>query len=213
VIAELRSGDVAVHGRIRVGVDLDGVVADFTGGWIRLYNAQFGASLAPEQVTTWDAPEQLTHFRAMTDFWRWARTAGGRGRSLFADLEPYPDAVAGLRKLLDVAHVTIITTKPTWAIPDTLRWLSRLDLPLREIHITSDKSAVECDVYLEDSPLQLRNLRRHRPGAIVCRFVRAWNRPVDGCVDVTDFDDLLVVVSELSRQSRPSAPRAGPPHP
>jgi len=184
--------------RIRVGVDLDGVVADFTGGWIRLYNAQFGAEVTPDQVTAWDAPEQLTHFGSMTGFWRWARSAGANGRSLFAALKPYPGAVAGLRALLDVAHVAIITTKPAWAIPDTLDWLARLRLPLREVHITSDKPSVPCEVYLEDSPMQLEALRRRRPDSVVCRFVRPWNSPVGGCVDVTDMDDLMVVVSELA---------------
>ena len=185
-------------GKLRVGVDLDGVVADFNGGWTRLYNAQFGSALTADQVTAWDAPEALTHFDSMTGFWRWARTAGGNGRSLFAELKPYPGAVNGLRALLDAAHVAIITTKPAWAIPDTLHWLARLGLPLREVHITSDKPSVPCEVYLEDSPIQLAALRRHRPEAVVCRFVRPWNRPVDGCVDVTDFDDFLVVVQELT---------------
>jgi 5'(3')-deoxyribonucleotidase len=191
----------AGSGKLRVGVDLDGVVADFTGGWIRLYNVEFGATLSPSDVMAWNAPEELTHFSSMTDFWRWARTAGDHGRSLFADLEPYPGAVAGLRALLGEAHVAVITTKPTWAIPDTLRWLAALDLPLREVHVTSDKPSVACEVYLEDSPFQLTALRRRRPQAVVCRYVQPWNRPVEGCVDITDFDDMLVVVSELAAHS------------
>lgn len=185
-------------GSLRVGVDLDGVVADFTGGWIELYNAEFGASLHTDQVTGWDAPAELTTFRSMTEFWRWARTAGSDGRSLFASLRPYPRAVDGLRRLLHEAHVAIITTKPGWAIPDTLGWLAALDLPLREVHITSDKPAVACDIYVEDSPKQLRALRRHRPDAVVCRWVRPWNEPLDGVVDVDDFDDVLVVVRSLA---------------
>lgn len=183
---------------LRVGVDLDGVVADFTGGWISRYNAAFGARLHPRQVTSWDAPAELTRFGAMREFWRWARTCGDEGRTLFSALEPYPDAVAGLRKLLDAAHVAIITTKPHWAIPDTLHWLSELELPLREVHITDDKPSVACDVYVEDSPHQLAELRRRRPDAVVCRWVQPWNRPVEGAVDVDDFDDVLVVVRALA---------------
>jgi phosphoglycolate phosphatase-like HAD superfamily hydrolase len=181
-------------------VDLDGVVADFNAGWIGRYNAAFGERLHPDQVTTWDAPASLTRFAAMGEFWRWARTCGDEGRSLFSVLRPYPGAVAGLRSLLDAAHVAIITTKPTWAIPDTLAWLAALDLPLREVHITSDKPSVGCDVYVEDSPKQLVELRRRRPDAVVCRWVRPWNRPVEGAVDVEDFDDVLVVVRALARQ-------------
>ncbi|HEY3263112.1 MAG TPA: hypothetical protein VGJ95_23050 [Pseudonocardiaceae bacterium] len=185
---------------VRVGVDLDGVVADFTGGWIELYNAAFGAGLHADQVTTWHAPVELTSFRTMTEFWRWARTAGNDGRSLFASLAPYPGAVDGLRRLIHEAHVAIITTKPNWAIPDTLGWLATLDLPLREVHITSDKPSVGCDVYVEDSPKQLAALHRHRPDSVVCRWARPWNRPMRGVVDVADFDDVLVVVRSLAAQ-------------
>ena len=192
-----------VRSSLRVGVDLDGVVADFTGGWVRLYNAAFGAMLTEDQVTSWDGPAELTGFGSMTKFWRWARTAGDGGRSLFASLRPYPGAVDGLRKVIEAAHVVVITTKPSWAIPDTLRWLAELDLPLREVHITSDKPAVPCEVYVEDSPKQLAALRRHRPQAVVCRWVRPWNEPMAGVVDVTDFDDVLVVLHSLPAQ-RPS---------
>ena len=189
-------------GTLRVGVDLDGVVADFTGGWVSLYNAAFGAGLHPDQVTTWDAPAELTSFATMTEFWRWARTAGGDGRSLFASLAPYPGAVDGLHRLISAAHVAIITTKPSWAIPDTLGWLAALELPLREVHITADKASVPCDVYVEDSPRQLAALRRHRPDAVVCRWVRPWNDPLDGVVDVDHFDDVLVVARSLAAARR-----------
>lgn len=185
-----------------MGVDLDGVVADFTNGWISRYNKAFGAHLKDEQATTWGAPAELTKFRSMTEFWRWARTAGDEGRTLFGSLEPYPGAVDGLRALMDAAHVAIVTTKPAWAISDTLRWLSELGLPLREVHITSDKPSVACDVYVDDSPLQLRNLRRERPDAVVCRWVRPWNEPRKGLVDVEDFDDVLVVVKSLDARRR-----------
>lgn len=174
------------------------MVADFTSGWVNRYNASFGARLHPDQVTDWHAPAGLTSFGSMSEFWRWARTCGDGGRSLFAALDPYPGAVDGLRSVLDAAHVAIITTKPVWAIPDTLGWLAQLRLPLREVHITSDKAAVECDVYVEDSPKQLAALRRRRPGAVVCRWVRPWNEPLDGAVDVHDFADVLVVLRTLA---------------
>ncbi|HEY0641307.1 MAG TPA: hypothetical protein VGD67_27070 [Pseudonocardiaceae bacterium] len=194
---------------LRVGVDLDGVVADFTGGWISRYNAAFGAALTDDQAITWGAPAELTRFGTMSNFWRWARTCADDGRSLFSVLSPYPGAVDGLRALLDAAHVAIITTKPQWAIPDTLAWLAGLDLPLREVHITADKAAVDCDVYVEDSPRNLRALRTRRPGAVVCRWVRPWNEPLAGAVDVEDFDDVLVVVRALSAGKTQQVRRAG----
>jgi uncharacterized HAD superfamily protein len=40
---------------MRLGIDLDGVVADFTGGWIRYYDDHFGTALTTDLVTSWDA--------------------------------------------------------------------------------------------------------------------------------------------------------------
>ncbi|MGH4015840.1 MAG: 5' nucleotidase, NT5C type [Pseudonocardiaceae bacterium] len=184
---------------LRIGVDLDGVVADFVSGWVQRYNAEFGTRLRACDAVEWHAAVRLTHFTSTGEFWRWARHAGRGGRSLFRDLPRYPGAVEGLRGLQRLAHVVIITTKPQWAVADTLAWLGDLDLPLREVHVTGDKTAVECQVYVEDSPEQLAALRRHRPDAVVCRWIRPWNSPLAGCLDVDSWPDLHVVARELAR--------------
>src|SRR5690606_36919427 len=119
--------------RLRVGVDLDGVVADFVSGWIERYDAEFGAALRPVDAVELNSGASLTHFGTTQRFWAWARHCGPDGRSLFRGLAPYPGAVDGLRELLDIAHVAVITTKPTWAVSDTLARLSELRLPLREV--------------------------------------------------------------------------------
>jgi hypothetical protein len=58
---------------MRLGIDLDGVVADFNAGWIQLHRNEFGSDLRPEMVTTWDGLHELGGFADMGAFWRWAR--------------------------------------------------------------------------------------------------------------------------------------------
>ena len=186
--------------QLRVGVDLDGVVADFVTGWITRYNADFGARLQVADAVEWHAAARMTHFGSMSKFWDWARTAGPDGYSLFRDLPVYDGAVQGLRALQRLAHVVIITTKPQWGVVDTLAWLGELRLPLREVHVTDDKADVDCAVYVEDSTQHLARLRARRPGSVVCRWVRPWNSPVDGCLDVDAWADVHVVVRELARR-------------
>ena len=184
---------------LRLGIDLDGVVADFNRGWIQAYNHRFDTRLAPEMVTTWDSPLELTHFPDMAAFWGWARDHGGH--SVFRHLELYPTALETLQALDGDGHqVVIITAKPDWAIHDTLQWLAEHRIPTREIHITEAKHAVGCDVYLDDAPQQLERITAVRSAtATVCRFVRAWNAPVPGAVDVHDWDDFRRTVSILEQ--------------
>ena len=184
---------------MRLGIDLDGVVADFNAGWIRIHREEFGSELQPEEVTTWDGLHVLAGFADMAAFWDWAQATEYRP-SIFRHFDPYPDAVDTLRALDASGHeIVIITAKPRWAVTDTLRWLADHELPTTEIHIQSAKYRVDCDVYLDDSPFVVPELVEHRPAATVCRFVRPWNDPVAGAVDVVTWQDFHALVTERSR--------------
>ncbi|MGH8913901.1 MAG: 5' nucleotidase, NT5C type, partial [Acidimicrobiia bacterium] len=76
---------------MRLGIDLDGVVANFTKGWVDFYNRDFGTNLAVEEAVAWDGLTTITHFPDMASFWKW--TADIDGRSLFWHLETLPGAV------------------------------------------------------------------------------------------------------------------------
>ncbi len=180
--------------RRRLGIDLDGVVADFNTGWIERYNAEFGTSLDAAQVERWNAPIGLTHFATMADFWRWAETCGG-GASLFRVLQPYPGAVEALQRLARHHAVVIVTTKPHYARHDTFAWLAEHRIPTSEVHIIDHKHEVGCDVYLDDADHNLVSLHSAHPSALVCRFVRPWNRAHPGVVDVETWDDFEALVA------------------
>jgi 5'(3')-deoxyribonucleotidase len=183
--------------RLRLGIDLDGVVSDFNAGWTRRYNHEFGTGLRPEEIATWRAPASLTHFGSMSRFWRWARTCAD-GNSLFSELEPYPGALDALNRLARRNRVVILTTKPSYAVHDTLAWLAEQRVPTTEVHITEDKASVPCDVYLDDADHNLERLVAARPESVVCRFVRAWNRPATGAVDVTSWAEFEAVVARVA---------------
>jgi len=179
---------------LRLGIDLDGVVANFNDGWITRYNRDFDADLTVDQVVEWDAPTYLTHFKGMAEFWDWARLCG-EGRSLFRSLGTYPEALHSLQELRRAGHrIVILTTKPDFAIHDTFEWLAEHKIPTTEVHIVEDKSAVECDIYLDDADHNLAALRSARSDSTVCRFVRPWNSAGDGLVDVESWPEFVDVV-------------------
>ena len=182
--------------RRRLGIDLDGVVADFNAGWISRYNEHFGTELTPEHVDVWDAPTLLTHFTDMSEFWRWARTSG-EGASIFRILQPYRGAVEALDRLAASHHSVIVTTKPRFAVHDTFEWLAEHRIPTTEVHIVDDKTTVDCDVYLDDADHNLSALSASHPGATVCRYVRPWNAPHEGVVDVDGWSEFERIVSSM----------------
>lgn len=56
--------------RLRLGIDLDGVVADFASGWMWFYNPEFGSDLQVEDSVSWSGLIDLTHFQNMAEFWK-----------------------------------------------------------------------------------------------------------------------------------------------
>lgn len=180
---------------MRLGIDLDGVVADFNGGWTRLYNLQYGTDLTAESVTRWNHIPDLTHFRHMGEFWRWA--ADLDGASLFRHLDTFPGALEALDALAEDHDIVVVTTKPDFAVEDTYEWIAEKGIPTAEIHITEDKWEVDCDVFLDDGPHVLPGLVSGRPRSVVCRYVRPWNQHVPGAVDVHDWDEFRTVVDGL----------------
>jgi 5'(3')-deoxyribonucleotidase len=182
---------------MRLGIDLDGVVANFTKGWMHFYNDQHGTALVEEDSRRWNDIVHLTHFDDMSEFWEWA--ADLDGRSLFWHLDPFPGAVEALVELHEEGHeIVVLTQKPAYAVTDTHEWVERVGIPAEEVHVIDQKWAIECEVYLDDGPHILPLLARHRPDATVCRYVRPWNDPVPGVLDVRDFDEFREVVSRLS---------------
>ncbi|HSM43381.1 MAG TPA: hypothetical protein VK969_00030 [Acidimicrobiia bacterium] len=186
---------------MRLGIDLDGVVANFTKGWMYFYNREFGTELVVEDSRNWGDLVDLTHFGDIDEFWNWSSDLDGR--SVFWHLEPFPGAVEALHELHRAGHyIVVVTTKPAFAVSDTNEWISTHDLPAEEIHILEDKWLVPCDVYLDDGPHVLPGLVENRPEATVCRYVRPWNRPVPGAVDVEDFDEFREVVGRLAVEGK-----------
>ena len=179
---------------LRLGIDMDGVVADFNAGWIERYNRDFGAALHPDHVVGWDELHRLTGFDTMEAFWGWAK---GDGRSVFRDLPPMPGALEALRALAARHRIVIITARFDWAIGDTLAWLAEHGVLAREVHFQAAKHRIPCDVYLDDSPYQIEALARERADRTVCRRVTPWNRPLEGVVDVHDWDEFQDVVASL----------------
>jgi uncharacterized protein len=181
---------------MRLGIDLDGVVANFTKGWIDFYNRDFGTGLVVESAVEWDGLTDLTHFEDMGEFWRWSSDLDGR--SLFWHLETFAGAVEALHALHDDGHeIVIITAKPGFAVADTHDWIARTGIPTDEVHITEDKWEVDCEVYLDDGPHVLPKLILNRSDRVICRYVRPWNRPLPGVVDIRDFDEFRILVNRL----------------
>lgn len=163
-----------------LGVDLDGVVADFALG------------LKPIAAEWLGVGESSLTDEISYGFREWGlERAGGydalhrfavKERELFARLAPIAGAPAALRRLSAAGDIRIrIITHRLYihwfhkeAIRQTTEWLERHGIPYWDICFMRDKAAVGANLYLEDSPENIAALRSAGHETIV--VVNSTNR-------------------------------------
>jgi len=182
--------------QMRIGVDLDGVVANFTKGWTKYYEEEFGKKILEDDIKSWGLSEPLTHFKEDLDFWKWAKDINGS--SIFRNLEVYENSVETLNELSKSGHdIVIISSKPWWSIHDTLMWLGENKIPTKEIHFIEDKWTIDCEVYIDDAPYQLENYKENTADKKIIRFVRSYNKPLDGVFDIYNWNELIPLLNSF----------------
>jgi 5'(3')-deoxyribonucleotidase len=167
--------------RFVLGVDLDGVVADFYGFMRNVAAEWLGVpvdELTPEVtygLSEWGiTPEQYT------DMHRFAVTQ----RGLFRKMQVIEGAAPALRRLSDAdIHIRIITHRlfiahfHREAVQQTVDWLDNYGIPYRDLCFTGEKVAVGADLYIEDAPGNVDALRAVAPTIV---FTNSTNRDLAG---------------------------------
>jgi deoxypyrimidine-specific 5' nucleotidase type C protein (NT5C) len=147
-----------------LGVDLDGVCADFYGG-LRPIAAEWVGKPVEElrEDVTYGLPEWgLGPFGGYAELHRFAVTE----RQFFEKVPPMPGCPPAMRRLsaLDiririVTHRLFIKHFHEEAVLQTVAWLDRNGIPYWDLCFMKDKAAVGADLYVEDSPDNIRGLR------------------------------------------------------
>jgi 5'(3')-deoxyribonucleotidase len=155
-----------------LGVDLDGVVADFYAGIRPIAAEWLGVpldSLTPNPgygLEEWNLPAVGTY----DDLHRFAVTQ----RDLFRNLTPMAGAPAALRRLSQqriririITHRLYIKHFHQQAVQQTVGWLDHYGIPYWDLCFMKDKSAVGANLYIEDSPTNIEALRAEGHPTIV----------------------------------------------
>lgn len=169
--------------RFVLGVDLDGVCADFYGGLRPIAAEWLGV---PESELPTDVSHGLKEWKldALGGYAALHRFAVTQ-RDLFRKLKPIEGAPAALRRLSSLnIRIRIITHRlftshfHVEAVSQTVEWLEHWGIPYRDLCLLEDKAAVGADLYVEDAPINIGRLRADGHRTIV--FSNSTNRELAG---------------------------------
>ncbi|HTO00544.1 MAG TPA: hypothetical protein VL068_07700 [Microthrixaceae bacterium] len=165
-----------------LGVDLDGVCADYTVG--------FRAVAALE----WDVPEESLTSEVSWDFAEWGldrekflklHRTSVQDHRMFRDMPAIDGASDSLWRLSDagvwiriVTHRLVTNWGHATIVSDTVEWLDLRSIPYRDICFLGRKPEVQADAYIEDAPHNIEALRA--AGNTVIVFDQPYNRDIPG---------------------------------
>jgi 5'-nucleotidase len=191
--------------QVVLGVDLDGVCADYEAAFRTSVVRRYGldaASLAPQ--TTMDA---YSEWGLSFEQFEAAHRAAVTEDRIFRHMDPLPGVSEALWRLSDAGvWIRIITARLLFngthesSAADTAYWLDAHDVPYRDLCFISDKPNVGADLYVDDSPTNVVALREAGKVAIV--FDQPYNRALPG-PRAHDWDEVVALVeAELEGRAR-----------
>ncbi len=183
--------------RLRIAVDLDGVLAETMTAWCTLANHEFGTRLTIDDIDGWASWRKLgvskdDFFRLLDEAWD--------------DWEQVPPTEPGLaakvRKVETFGSLDIVTGRSRKTVPSAKNWLAHQGIPYeRFIRVDGwrDKVLLNYDVYIDDAP-DLMPLVSRNPAMRAILYERPWNREIStmrGVVRVKGWKQIPQVLRKI----------------
>ncbi len=167
-----------------LGLDLDGVCADFYGKMreVTAYWLGVDEAFLPEDVS-YGLPEWGVRQPQDNDPGEYERIHrfAVTQRELFESVAPIPGAAQSIRRLgTEGVRIRIITYRLfiRWfhetAVAQTVRWLDKHGIPYWDLCFMRDKELVDANTYVEDAPDNIEKLRSAGRNVII--FTNSTNR-------------------------------------
>lgn len=176
--------------RRRILVDVDGVLADFTAGTIKLIEEKLGEKRDYEQVTQWDVFESFG-LKEHEHLLEHAIEHEGFCKSL-PPVAGAKDAVELIEK--EFGNVYAVTSPhhvSTWPGQRSEWLIEHMNIPReRQVH-TKAKHIVAGCVLIDDSGRNLKEWVSHWPDGLPILVDHPWNRFDAGFCRVHSWDDVF----------------------
>lgn len=207
--------------RPRIGIDCDGVMANFTKAYLQAIYVETGSLHDIKEVTQWD----IHKCQFFTDA---AEASGMTARELrdrvskhvvkpgfCAEIEPLVGAKDAIAELQSIGEVFVITSpwdsSQTWQY-ERLHWLVR-EMGFQRTHVmqTGTKHPIHCDVFVDDKLAHCIDVAVEWPDSHVILFDAHHNKadddkPMPGNVRRGTWADVLASAHQIFARFAASRP-------
>ncbi len=184
---------------MRILIDCDGVLANFTKACLDYINTCTGEQYAESDVTQHDIFAAVGQSHLRNDFmedcaWRYGFCMG---------IEPYADIRKHVEELRKLGHVICVTAPllgiPRWHHERTV-WLGKhAGFPHQDVIFSQQKQCVSGDVFIDDNPDNCQAWQAHNSGGLTILWDMPYNMDFDcqgtRIVRIGDWESLIGAVA------------------
>jgi len=194
--------------RLRLGVDMDGVLANFSDASLRMIKEVWNIDFKKEDIKI-PRTADLVYYKLFDNHQRAQYPGGPRDLyniicppEFFYELEPFEGAIETLKMLCEKYDVTIITKPLEWVhCPDEkARWLEKY-LPdstyeLVMVGSMEVKGLLDVDIMIDDDTRVIKSLN----GAVPIVVRQPWNEEylkLESDYAVDNFSEVPAIIEEV----------------
>lgn len=151
-----------------VYLDMDGVLVDLVGEWLRRYREDSGEDVYPHNITAWGIDKFVACGK---DIFKYLNEPG-----IWFAARPYLGAVEAVQQMMSDGHEVYIATRP-WetnnlCYAEKVAWVDRWlpELGRSRVIMLANKGLLRGDVLVDDKPEYIQEFRGR--GIL---FRRPWN--------------------------------------
>lgn len=183
---------------LKIGIDIDGVMADQTREILRRINAETNSRFRRRHVDAWDAKLGGIDIEVAIE------KALAEDDTYIRGMRVLPTARVSLAKLSQKHTLIAVTHRSEGAREATQDWISQKGLPISRIEYTrgSSKAEVDVDILVDDNPANVDEFAKSSGTAILLR--QPWNREVKNQTAkvriAANWDEVCNIVDEIAGQ-------------
>jgi hypothetical protein len=189
---------------LKIALDCDGVMADFTTGALAIVEEVTGRRHVPAEVKIFDFTAALG--LAAREAREVKRRIGSR-EGFAAGLKPYPEAVQGVARIRELGEVFCVTSpwdsNPWWR-EERSAWLA-LHFGIDTVHHAEDKRWYPADVFVDDRAKHVEAWGKTWPNghAVLWRTLHNGTEPIPvGAHSAGSWDALYQLVQAVALTGR-----------
>lgn len=156
--------------KMKVGLDVDGVLADVIQVWLS-YNNQFRSAILKEEISEWDFwkrfhIDKFEFYKELSICWQSWKNIPTTETNLSATTF----------ELSQIGSVDIVTARDESTHPSVQNWLNSKNISYRNyvgVPEGPEKTKLDYDVFIDDSPINAKSMLD--AGKRVILYTQPWN--------------------------------------